>query len=766
MNNKISYTILALVSLSALVVSIYVLVSQKAIEVPKETKETSATPETRTLDWKTYSNEKYMVSLQYPSNWNLNWAYHEDDTRYEGEDGFFMISAISGGNEPNKSSIEEVYKYEAYHKLKPYGSNPKIEVLKVDGQDARLILPSDDQPQEKLGRQAALIAKYPNPIQISGYKYRYFVLWADEAHIEGDCDTDTDCITSYCAKNVGAKYNQVAAMDVCEKKIIGEETEEGLQQKLQIETEKFKKQTKPEEGEKKLVTSVDLGQKINLLENGSTDKKIDLLFIPQNVIDFDLLESKIKDILYKANPDPNMHPISFFNTEPFKSYKNGFNIAYINKNIDEDFFKCWREEPDPNGPPKWHLGHGCDDELIKEAYKIFNPDYIIVIFDNFPPGYNSLGGEIQYLEMDLGDELGFTFIHEFGHQFGGLADEYIVTISPSYYCGGFEQEQGFNECIANYSKAVAIYPNVDTLGCPKWCENYNINKLLEENKICGQINNAEDCASHGDIGQSCTWFNFKHPWFNTNCVLAQGFENIGINCEENTQCIFGADYGQLAFDAGYGNIMDGGLKFIGPSEEHLESFLKCFHLKQESIKDQFCEDFVNKFKDLPSDILNVYLKIAYEKMITLIEPALTPVKSIMVLSPNGGEKFIRGNMRKITWQSEGVEKVNIGIYGYNSKGTIILSGGPLPGGFPSSYQLNADRGYYEWIAPSKDYLGNYPYYKIVIYDSNDSEIRDESDNYFSIIENLGLKNIENQLASIAHAVVKLKNLIKELLKIK
>ena len=35
---------------------------------------------------------------------------------------------------------------------------------------------------------------------------------------EGDCDTDADCNTGYCAQDVGTKYGQVTSMDVCEEK--------------------------------------------------------------------------------------------------------------------------------------------------------------------------------------------------------------------------------------------------------------------------------------------------------------------------------------------------------------------------------------------------------------------------------------------------------------------------------------------------------------------------------------------------------------------
>ena len=34
----------------------------------------------------------------------------------------------------------------------------------------------------------------------------------------GDCDAHTDCLTNYCAPDVGVKYGKKAKMDVCEVK--------------------------------------------------------------------------------------------------------------------------------------------------------------------------------------------------------------------------------------------------------------------------------------------------------------------------------------------------------------------------------------------------------------------------------------------------------------------------------------------------------------------------------------------------------------------
>ncbi len=82
----------------------------------------------------------------------------------------------------DSDSIDLATAAEAEHKLQPYGSQPTIETLQIQGQEARLILPSDDQPTG-MQHQAALIIRYPQPVNVIGTPCRYFVLWADWPHI-------------------------------------------------------------------------------------------------------------------------------------------------------------------------------------------------------------------------------------------------------------------------------------------------------------------------------------------------------------------------------------------------------------------------------------------------------------------------------------------------------------------------------------------------------------------------------------------------------
>lgn len=125
-----------------------------------------------------YANQTYKVTFGYPADWTP-----VSEERYEGTDGFFMVGAVGG-----PMVIQEVCQNEAFHVLRPYGTSPTIQRLTLRGQEACLILPSTDQPQEMRG-QAALIVRYPAPVTIGGQVYQYFILYADRNHIREFADS-------------------------------------------------------------------------------------------------------------------------------------------------------------------------------------------------------------------------------------------------------------------------------------------------------------------------------------------------------------------------------------------------------------------------------------------------------------------------------------------------------------------------------------------------------------------------------------------------
>ncbi|WP_047985710.1 LysM peptidoglycan-binding domain-containing protein [Ornithinibacillus californiensis] len=130
-------------------------------------------PMTKPSQSATYRNTNYRIQFQYPAHWE-----QMTPERYEGVDGFFQISAIS-----SPAAIHVVCQNEAFHQLMPYGSNPTITSTTIQNQEACYIYPSADQAPE-MNNQAALIIRYPAPVMIEGSLYQFFILWADQEHID------------------------------------------------------------------------------------------------------------------------------------------------------------------------------------------------------------------------------------------------------------------------------------------------------------------------------------------------------------------------------------------------------------------------------------------------------------------------------------------------------------------------------------------------------------------------------------------------------
>ena len=109
-------------------------------------------------------------------------------------------------------------------------------------------------------------------------------------------------------------------------------------------------------------------------------------------------------------------------------------------------------------------------------------------------------------------------------------------------------------------------------------------------------------------------------------------------------------------------------------------------------------------------------------------------KSITVLSPNGGEQWKAGEIKRVSWQSSGVKYIRISIY----DDTISGSGST---NYIYDGVLSADTGYYDWTIIQNRLPGSTSLprqYKISISGVNDSAVgatvlaKDQSDNLFQI----------------------------------
>lgn len=128
-------------------------------------------------DWQTYVDGTYKVVLRCPADWKPDPAY--GDAPYLGlnrRGAFFVLDVVGGESD----TAQQLCKSEAEHVVQPYGKNPTIRSMKVQGQSACLVWPSPDQAPDK---EAVLTVKYPEPVEISGDRYSFLSLNASKDDI-------------------------------------------------------------------------------------------------------------------------------------------------------------------------------------------------------------------------------------------------------------------------------------------------------------------------------------------------------------------------------------------------------------------------------------------------------------------------------------------------------------------------------------------------------------------------------------------------------
>ncbi len=127
-------------------------------------------------NWKIYTSEIFGVTLKYPEYWELG---NNGEAVYSGQDGFFQISASSMSAPTAKEACEDDIQANHSGKENNYGTNPTMEILQVDSQPACLVLPANDQPQEKPGL-SLLVVEYP---KLDKEHTRLLLFFADKNHI-------------------------------------------------------------------------------------------------------------------------------------------------------------------------------------------------------------------------------------------------------------------------------------------------------------------------------------------------------------------------------------------------------------------------------------------------------------------------------------------------------------------------------------------------------------------------------------------------------
>ena len=124
-----------------------------------------------------FVSTRYKISFKYPSTWHKNPRYED---KYEGESGFFEVGDFAG---KTGETIDQAVTQQINESYMPYGSHPMIRSLTINGQPARVIYPSEDQPSILSDREAALVVQYKKPLLIDGIEYPFVVIWASREYM-------------------------------------------------------------------------------------------------------------------------------------------------------------------------------------------------------------------------------------------------------------------------------------------------------------------------------------------------------------------------------------------------------------------------------------------------------------------------------------------------------------------------------------------------------------------------------------------------------
>jgi uncharacterized membrane protein YqjE len=195
-----------------------------------------------------------------------------------------------------------------------------------------------------------------------------------------------------------------------------------------------------------------------IIGNGSPKNKIDLAFVAVNYTSLKDVYSEVDKNLYSKGQigDSSIFPRGLFETEPFKSNQNKFNV-YVIENTCLDLEYIYKNTT------------ALTDKVVSSCP---NTDQIVVIVntDQIPTRDNRsvmVGGWAIVAEND---PVGFaitssrenkTYIaHEFGHSFAFLCDEYFRT------------KENFTEFHKNSDltcpNCAVVSSGNENVSCPKW----------------------------------------------------------------------------------------------------------------------------------------------------------------------------------------------------------------------------------------------------------------------------------------------------------
>lgn len=180
-----------------------------------------------------------------------------------------------------------------------------------------------------------------------------------------------------------------------------------------------------------------------LMKNGDPSKKVDIVIVG---------DGYSKDDMEQFRKDAKYYNDAMFNTSPFKERKNDFNVWLVEvvspeSGISKPDKGIWKNNAlgcqyNTFGSARYILTE--DNKALRDAAGLAPYDYInILINDNRYGGggiYNLYTTTFMRVDNGPAWQLEYVYVHEFGHSFAGLGDEYYSSSTgyDDFYSAGVE----------------------------------------------------------------------------------------------------------------------------------------------------------------------------------------------------------------------------------------------------------------------------------------------------------------------------------------
>ncbi|MBU2616110.1 MAG: M64 family metallopeptidase [Nanoarchaeota archaeon] len=358
--------------------------------------------------------------------------------------------------------------------------------------------------------------------------------------------------------------------------------------------------------------------------------RVNVIFAGLNYPSTDIFSELVQELI-NIEGDGSELNTGLLSEPPFRDYQDSFNIWYINETLpyNSDTFAESRRS------------------LFSQCPVFEKKQEITLVKSNEINSYAILGSP-AYGWAVIADKFSLDYarhvlLHEWGHSFGGLYDEYTTygvndwppsaincdlassTSACSKWCSGSPLPvENLIQGICNDAQDSISCYNKKNEGIPCfWLGDHGVlgeTGCINRVELCTSIEERETCSdSDGDgtfwNGNFCIWYwpEGNEPYYGTKCIPTSSGVNIGTDCIGDTICLQGCTLNNYYSSSERSKMRTASYPWNYINEQHLISLLEGLDEEAQSITEGpeiiTYDDFNPDGEPLSGGIINLSGKV-------------------------------------------------------------------------------------------------------------------------------------------------------------